>query len=113
MPGDAESTASTTRPGYMLPSTARPHASGRYGAIPRSHELDAPPAWEHDRAGVATGKVRKTLRGRRDKSAHWVTFTRDGNLLASGGGYDWRTRLWDVATGKKRATLKHPPYMEG
>src|SRR5690349_19070705 len=53
-------------------------------------------------------KLRATLTGHAE--AVWsVAFSPDGKTLASGGGFAGTPgdiRLWDVATGKERATLQ-------
>ncbi|SET95117.1 TIR domain-containing protein [Geodermatophilus poikilotrophus] len=72
------------------------------GVAPRG---TAPPA-----AGLVTALARvthvsRTLFGHTNQ-VHGVAFTRDGRVLASGGG-DGVVRLWDVATAGERATLQH------
>ena len=50
---------------------------------------------------------RLTLAGHTERVMS-VAFTSDGKTLAS-GSYDGTVRLWDVATGQERATLKGHP----
>src|ERR1700727_2112159 len=50
-------------------------------------------------------ELRFTLKGHRGGVTS-VAFSPDGKLLASGSA-DKTIKLWDVATGKKEATMKH------
>jgi WD40 repeat protein len=54
---------------------------------------------------VSTGKKRAILKGH-TQYVHAVAFSPDGKTLASASD-DGTVKLWDVATGKERATLKH------
>jgi WD40 repeat protein len=42
---------------------------------------------------------------------HGLGFTRDGKVLATAGDFDMTIILWDVDSGKKRATLKGHPQL--
>jgi WD40 repeat protein len=77
-----------------------------------------------DRSGVVKlwdippqDRLERTLRGHRGRVSR-IAFSRDGRLLAT-GSLDWRRitiddptdgsiRIWDVATGSKRAVLPQP-----
>src|SRR4051794_13582589 len=61
--------------------------------------LEGPPSWAQE------PRARATLRGHTARVSS-VAFTPDGRTLAS-GSYDNTIKLWDVRTGKERATLKH------
>jgi WD40 repeat protein len=52
---------------------------------------------------VATGTVQTTLRGH-EKSVYSLTFAPDGQTLAT-AGFDRVVKLWDVASGRERASL--------
>jgi WD40 repeat protein len=55
---------------------------------------------------VATGKELLTLRGHSD-AVGALAFAPDCKTLASGSN-DGAVKLWDVATGRERATLLNP-----
>ena len=55
---------------------------------------------------VSTGKLLKTLKGHSNQVTS-VSFTPDGLILASGGGFgDDTVRFWDARTGDHKITLK-------
>ncbi len=55
---------------------------------------------------VSTGKLLKTLKGHSNQVTS-VSFTPDGLILASGGGFgDDTVRFWDARTGDHKTTLK-------
>ncbi len=55
---------------------------------------------------TATGKLTRTLKGHTE-GVLTVAFSPDGKLLAS-GGWEGVVRVWDVASGRERATLDFP-----
>jgi WD40 repeat protein/predicted Ser/Thr protein kinase len=60
-------------------------------------------AFKTDLIDLPTGEVRVTLGGHH-KLIHSLAFAPDGATLAS-GSYDGSVKLWDVATGRPKATL--------
>ncbi len=74
--------------------------------IAGGRELGSPTTGEVTLWDTETGKLRSTLRGH----SRWVlgvACSPDGNLVAS-GGFDQTLRIWEMATGKELAVLKHP-----
>jgi WD40 repeat protein len=59
---------------------------------------------------VGTGKAKATLKGH-EQSVMAVAFSRDGKQVASGAN-DGTVRLWEAATGKEAAVLKHPAFVQ-
>jgi WD40 repeat protein len=58
--------------------------------------------------GRTAAQESSTLTGH-DKAVRWIAFSPDGKTLAS-ASMDHTVKLWDVATGKERLTLKgHTP----
>jgi WD40 repeat protein/tRNA A-37 threonylcarbamoyl transferase component Bud32 len=58
-----------------------------------------------------TFKVTRHLNGH-TQEGEAVAFSPDSALLASGGGRDGTARLWDVASGRERAVLRHAGVVE-
>jgi WD40 repeat protein len=59
------------------------------------------------------GKLQATLTAH-EHGVRAVTFTPDGRLLASGGGYDETIKLWSLPQGKLQTTLTgHKHYVSG
>ena len=54
---------------------------------------------------VATWRLKNTLQCHQ-YGADAVAFSADGKYLASGGRFDGRVTLWDVASGKESITIK-------
>jgi len=59
---------------------------------------------------VQTGKIQDTLSGHTDDITS-ITFSPDGNTLASGGD-DKTIRLWDLSTGEQKLLLSDPQWRE-
>jgi WD40 repeat protein len=61
---------------------------------------------------VATGKVRGNICTGHPQGVFCVRPSPDGKLLATGGGYgDGTVQLWELPSGRKRATLKAHHYL--
>jgi WD40 repeat protein len=86
--------------GSKLAAFAKGRVDARGQALP--HELRL---WE-----TASGREV----GRLELEQMWcLAFSPDGRTLAVGGGsvHDGCVRLWDVATGRTRATFRHPAWV--
>ncbi len=57
---------------------------------------------------VRTGKIKHTLTGHRNDVSS-ISFSSDGNTLASGGD-DKTIRVWDLATGEEKLLLSDPQW---
>jgi WD40 repeat protein len=62
------------------------------------------PNGEIDIWDVVTEKQRFKLEN--DAGIYVLAFSRDGRMLASGGRFDDRVTLWEVASGMRRVTLR-------
>ena len=75
---------------------------------PDGHTIATAGGWEDNVVqlwNAETGVHKTTLTGH-TKQVNSVAYSPDGNTIIS-GGMDGTVRLWDVATGKQKATLKH------
>jgi WD40 repeat protein/uncharacterized caspase-like protein len=75
-----------------------------------THGSDAVKLWE-----VATGRELRTLSGGQGAAMYVspsVAFSRDGRLVAAGGG-DNSVKVWDVATGRELQHLRAPSASVG
>jgi WD40 repeat protein len=55
---------------------------------------------------LPSGSERQVLRGGHDGAIRCLALAPDGRTLASGGWWDNKVNLWDVATGKLQTTLR-------
>jgi WD40 repeat protein len=72
-----------------------------------AHSGDAQTIWLCD---PHTRKPIRPLLGHTG-GVYGLSFNADGTLLASSGFADQTVRLWDVASGRERAVLRHPQWL--